>query len=189
MGSRGGFLSYLATVTGGSIFARLQSGLIGRGCPNSAHCRRAYPGGPATAWVERAVSVSDSLSVAQGFGHADPPNRNVHPRRAQCPSLSARGSNVSVRPVTCLGSPGGGAPLKGAAATGGQRPGRRRLRTPPVGSGPGTLTHQTASYYGVGPCRRASRFEGCHPQGPGRLRRSIANAPTRPLRRHTQGSR
>jgi hypothetical protein len=44
---------------------------------------------------------------------------------------------VSVRPVICNASPGGGAHLMGAAAMGGQRPGRRRLHSPPSGVRPG----------------------------------------------------
>jgi hypothetical protein len=96
---------------------------------------------PATVWVQRAVSVSGSLFVAQGFGHADPPNLEptTQTRSERIAGHRGRDSHVSVIPCNLSHK------LTRRALTTTGRRGWSASRSPstphpPVGSGPGTLT-------------------------------------------------
>jgi hypothetical protein len=110
--------------------------------------------------------VPGPRTAPRGLGHADPPGANVArapgqlaaPPFVEPPHEGRRGRAFLRKRQTCNIAETAQASLvlMGAAGMGGQRPGRRRLLSPPLESGPGTLTRKGENVL-HSPCITSSR--------------------------------
>jgi hypothetical protein len=116
------------------------------------HAETVIPGGTRRLLGSRAVSVPSLGSHRRlGTGHAGPPIGNIHHPKRTGHGIFRSDFYVSVKPCTVFHEPITAPFSEGAAATGDQRPGRRRPRIPPWGPA-GTLTQRNT--------RRTARWSG-----------------------------